>query len=106
MNTVGPILLGLCGAAVIVGGRWVLFRVLERGPFRRAKHATLFGVMCLFFAVGCFVVEDNLLRIGLAVASLFFLWGAVGTVCAWPGFRDPPLQDDGDEEKSEKDATH
>jgi hypothetical protein len=44
MNDIGPILLGLCGAAVIIGARWVLRRILTRGSYRRTKQAVFFGL--------------------------------------------------------------
>ncbi len=94
MKDIGPVLLGLCGAAVIVGARWVLRRVLRREAHRRTKHVVFFGLLFLLPAIGAaFIRDDVVLRAGLGLISLLFLWAAVGTAQGWPGFRDPPSQD-------------
>jgi heme A synthase len=98
MKDLGPILLGLCGAVVIIGGRWVLRRALTREPHRRSKHVVFFALMFLMATAGAaFIRDEAFLRIALGVISLIFLWASVGSALQWPGFRDPPPQNEDSE---------
>ena len=91
-------LLGLCGAAVIIAGTWVFDRVMKREPHRRVKHVVFFAVMFLLLGAGSiFLVRRSWMWIVLAAESLLLLWACIGAAMQWPGFRDPPPQDEGDD---------
>jgi hypothetical protein len=91
METLGPILIGLLAAAVIIAARWVLLRVLLRPSYRRLKLPIFFSLGFLVAAAGAVSLRDELLlQLALGVISLIFLWGAMGVAFQWPGFRDSP----------------
>lgn len=91
MSTLGPILIGLVAAAVIIGARWVLLRVFLRPAYRRVKLPVFFGLLFLASALGAvFLREEPLLQVGLGAIALILLWAALGVALQWPGFRDTP----------------
>lgn len=61
---------------------------MARGGHRRTKHTIFFAMMSLLPAAGAIFISDHaLLRTGLAVISLVFLWASLGSALRWPGFR-------------------
>lgn len=98
MDDIEPLVVGLCGAAVILGAQWLLDRVFSREPHLRCKRAVFFAfAFLLLAAVAAYIREPVRWRLTLLAISLFFLWASLGVALHWPGFRDPPPRDEDDE---------
>jgi hypothetical protein len=81
-------IIALCGAAVILGVKWLMLRVLTRGPYLRIKQTVFFTLLFVLTTAGAIALPDTKLRLGLAAIAIILLWAILGTALRWPGFRD------------------
>jgi len=99
-----PISVGLVATLAIIPLTTLLAGSLsQRSSGHRGRF--IFFMFCSIFPLaGVPFLEhgDWLLICGLFVMSLIFLWGAIGTLFHWPGFRDQQYEQDVDDSEQSR----